>query len=168
MASVVALDPAGQYGLVTRLALSVLSIDDVVERVVPTEPAIQLDIARRLDRSRLRSQELRERLLDSARETLAASSRTVDESVLLGRVQRELGDWDGAVASFDEALARQPYEKQWRFELTESLVAKQDWKRAQNEIKSVLMLDNDWAPALRLRDRITAALLEADSSSSRD
>lgn len=158
------LDPAGQVGLVTRLALEVMPVYDVATRVVPSNAMIQLDLAKRMRVDEIRSRELKEKLLQLALAALSDTRRTPEDSIVLARIQRELGSLDASRASYEEALLAQPYEKQWRLEFVEILVAKQDWERAQTEIDRVLMLDNDWAPALRLRDTIRTALIRVEAS----
>lgn len=148
------LAPDRQLVPVVSIALDVLDLNRVIEKVIPTAPQLQLDAATRLKGAGIRFETLRRTLLERAEVALDRNDRTPEEHLLYGRVLRASGREAEAIPAYEAALSARRYEREWRLEFATVLTEIGELDRAQRELDRVVMLGRDWAPAQRLQERL--------------
>ncbi len=136
-----------------------LTIDEIIERVLPPKPELLLRAAEhnervgRKDDSRI--------LLARVATMLETSANDAASHEMLARVYTQMQDSDKAIASYRAAILLEPGQMQWRMELVKLLIKQERLDEAQREVRSLLVFEPDNVTVQAMKTRVEELQREA-------
>jgi hypothetical protein len=134
---------------------------DILQRVLPEQPQVLLKAASYLFPHADQTAERRP-FLEKALVLLANQPppQSPDNLHLKAEIHQSLGEEAEALSAYQAALARKPWQADWRFDLAACYSQQDRWEEAQAELRRVLEQQPGHRPAQHLLEQVTRELAQ--------